>query len=155
MTLKLERLIDTGHETVGILYNRNHIEGTDEFLCFTLEDEKRTQKIYAETRIPAGTYKINLRTEGRMHLKYSGMFPKVHVGMLHLTDVPNFEFILIHTGNDEDDTAGCILVGSYPVEFEEGRFRIEKSTKAYEKIYHQIAKEISTGGNVFITIIDN
>ena len=75
--------------------------------------------------------------------------------MLQLNEVKNFTDILIHQGNTDDDTAGCILVGSYPEEYSEGRFKIVNSTKAYDKIYIPIATEIQNGGNVFITIIDN
>ena len=31
--------------------------------------------------------------------------------MLELQDVPNFKYILIHAGNTDEQTAGCILVG--------------------------------------------
>ena len=31
--------------------------------------------------------------------------------MLHITNVPNFEYILIHCGNTDEHTSGCLLVG--------------------------------------------
>ena len=31
--------------------------------------------------------------------------------MLHVLDVPGFEYILIHCGNTDEHTAGCLLVG--------------------------------------------
>ena len=33
------------------------------------------------------------------------------MGMLHVLDVPNFKYILIHCGNTDEDTAGCLLLG--------------------------------------------
>ena len=81
------------------------------FLCYTLEDEHREDKIMSETRIPAGTYKLKFRNEGGFHNKYSKRFSSIHKGMLEVCDVPNFKYILIHCGNDDSHTAGCLLLG--------------------------------------------
>ena len=35
----------------------------------------------------------------------------MHKGMLWVRDVPGFEYILIHTGNTDEHTAGCLIVG--------------------------------------------
>ena len=63
--------------------------------------------------MPAGTYKIELRKEGGggFHNKYKKKYGSLHKGMLHVTNVPNFEYILIHTGNSDEHTAGCLLLG--------------------------------------------
>ena len=42
--------------------------------------KKENEKVYGETRIPAGTYKLKLRTEGGYHQKYSKRFPDIHRG---------------------------------------------------------------------------
>ncbi len=31
--------------------------------------------------------------------------------MLHIQDVPGFTYILIHTGNTDEHTSGCLIVG--------------------------------------------
>jgi len=80
--------------TIGELY----VDGT--FLCYTLEDEIREVKVPNETAIPAGLYNIRI-----------GFSPKFQEFMPFIDDVPGFEYIRIHTGNDDDDTSGCILVG--------------------------------------------
>lgn len=112
MNLTLNRIFNGLDYTIGKLY----IDG--QYFCDTLEDPVRTlpaccpntsegipcacpEKVYARTAIPAGTYKISLR--------YSPRFKRV-LPLLH--DVPHFQGVLIHSGNDADDTAGCILVGS-------------------------------------------
>ena len=87
MKLEVLRFSSQSESTLGILFN---ITNGREFLCFTLEDEFRTQKVYGETRIPAGTYEIELRTIGRFHERYLKKFPEMHIGMLWIRNVPNF-----------------------------------------------------------------
>jgi len=137
MKLELLRISSQKDSTNGILFDIT--DGRD-FLCYTLEDEARDSKIYQETRIPAGTYNITLRTEGGFHQRYSKKFPDIHQGMLWLIDVPGFEYILIHIGNTDEDTAGCILVadGQWENISRKDGF-IPSSTTAYKRIYPKIA----------------
>jgi hypothetical protein len=121
----------------------------DRFACFSLEDQRQEVKVPGETRIPAGTFGITLRTEGGMHPKYSSRFPE-HRGMLWLRDVPGFEYIYIHVGVDDDDTAGCILVGDTA----HARGTLETSTVAYRRIYGQISNAILAGEPVTIEVKD-
>lgn len=122
------------------------------FVCFGLEDEFRLHKVAGETRIPAGTYSVKLRTEGGFHQRYSKRFPAFHKGMLWLTNVPNFEHVLIHIGNTDDDTAGCLLVGegaktSYGLS-------VTHSALAYEKLYRQVVQS-ARNESLVINIIDH
>ena len=64
-----------------------------------------------ETCIPEGTYDIKFRKTGGFHAKYSERYKNAHYGMLHIQDVPNFTYILIHTGNTDEHTSGCLIVG--------------------------------------------
>ena len=128
-----------------------------QFYGYTLEDEYRTKKEYGETRIPDGTYEVKLRTEGGFHQRYTEKFKQFtdfHKGMLELQDVPNFKYVLIHIGNDEDDTAGCILVGNTANNnlIEGKRGFIGDSKSAYMEIYPIIRDELLEGNKVFITI---
>jgi hypothetical protein len=85
-----------GKATIGKLYV------DDEFECDTLEDlERFGPKIPGQTAIPTGLYKVALR--------YSPHFKRIVPWIL---DVPQFDYILIHPGNDADDTKGCLLVGT-------------------------------------------
>ena len=47
-----------------------------------------------------------------------------------LMNVPGFDGVLIHTGNDEDDSYGCIIVGYNKV-----KGKVIESRKAFEKLY--------------------
>ena len=107
MNLLLSRQETCERGTVGRLY------ADGEFLCWTLENPKHKKKIWGDTRIPAGVYNIKLRTAGKFHRRYKKRFPDIHKGMLHLQDVPNFKYILIHCGNSKKDTHGCILTGDH------------------------------------------
>ncbi|HEX5045700.1 MAG TPA: DUF5675 family protein [Gammaproteobacteria bacterium] len=123
------------------------------FACFGLEDEFREKKVAKETRIPAGRYSIELQTEGTLHQKYSQRFADIHRGMLHLLDVPNFTGIMIHVGNTDKDTEGCLLVGSEAVT-EPGRMSVTQSVAAYRRLY-QIVVDAAAAGDLTIEILDN
>jgi hypothetical protein len=123
-----------------------------EFQCFTIEDEVRTAKVYGETAIPLGRYKVELRTEGGFHQRYLKKYGSdFHKGMLWIKDVANFEYILIHIGNDDDDTAGCLLVGMTQNADDQGF--LGSSGIAYKKIYPIIRDAILRGEEVYINYI--
>ena len=115
MKLTLNRKFKGQTYTIGDL----SIDG--KFFCNTIEDAVRElpatcpdtprgrsctckEKVYAKTAIPAGTYKVTLQ--------YS---PRYKKKMPYLHDVPHFLGILIHSGNTEVDSAGCIIVGKNTV----------------------------------------
>lgn len=138
MTLyKLVRYSDTVEDTAGLL-----LRGTD-FMCHTLEDESRVVKVSGETRIPAGTYRLDLREAGRLHKIYAEKY-SFHQGMIWLRAVPNFTFIYLHTGSNDSHTAGCILVGDQPRTnfLTPGDDNLFLSRQAYRRIYPQIVAEI-------------
>ena len=161
MELEVIRISGGTDSTNGILLELDrlapnpHGEGfrcKRKFLAYTLEDEHRDEKKYGETRIPNGTYKLGLRKEGGYHSKYSKRFSDFHIGMLHVLDVPGFEYILIHCGNTDEHTAGCLLVGDSQEnnQITKDGF-IGKSTQAYRRIYPRIAEAIDCGEKVTIT----
>ena len=152
MELEVIRFSSGTDSTNGILLEVDKQTCERKFLASTLEDEQRDKKIYGETRIPNGTYKLGLRKEGGYHARYSKRFSDFHIGMLHVLDVPGFEYILIHCGNTDEHTAGCLLVGDSQEnnQITKDGF-IGKSTQAYKRIYPRIAEAIDCGENVTIT----
>ena len=105
MKLVREQFKDT--QTVGKLY----LNGV--YFCDTLEDKNRDlnkngifdgteKKVYSETCIPFGQYKVIINQSSR----FKRLMPR-------LLNVPHFDGILIHNGVTEKNSAGCILVGSY------------------------------------------
>ncbi|MCW3808136.1 DUF5675 family protein [Plebeiibacterium marinum] len=148
MELTVLRYSSGRESTLGLLF----LEGV--FACYTLEDEQREIKVSGETRIPAGRYQVRLRKEGSHHQRYAQKFPGMHKGMLHVTNVPGFKWILLHIGNDDDDTAGCLLVGDTSITNINQEGRINNSTIAYKRIYPIIANELVVGEEVWITYMD-
>jgi hypothetical protein len=148
--LRLLRFSSGNDSTLGILMR---VDFFWKFLCFTLEDEFRTMKKSGETRIPSGAYQLKLRQHGGFHGRYTSKFPEMHHGMIEIMDVPGFTDVLIHIGNNDDDTEGCILVGdiAYQNITEEGR--VLASTSAYERVYPALAEAILKE-DVWIDIID-
>ena len=121
------------------------------FEAFTLEDEVRDVKVHSETAIPLGEYEIKLRTEGGFHSKYTARYGAMHKGMLWLQDVPNFKWILIHTGNQDSHTAGCLLIGETQQDLDKGKDGfIGGSGDAYKKMYPKVADALLAGEKVTI-----
>lgn len=139
MELNLTRTVRTDKFTEGKL-SIDHA-----FFCDTIEDKDRDanrdgdlndpgeQKVYGETAIPAGRYKVILNMSNR--------FKKI---MPLLLDVPGFTGIRIHAGNTATDSHGCILVG-----VKAGPGYIAQSRKTWERLMPilQSAKD-----DIYITI---
>ena len=107
LDMKLVRTKFKDTQTVGKLY----LNGV--YFCDTLEDKNRDlnkngifdggeKKVYAQTCIPFGQYKVIINQSPR----FKRLMPR-------LLNVPHFDGILIHNGVTEKNSAGCILVGSY------------------------------------------
>lgn len=123
------------------------------FVCFGLEDEFREDKVVDETRVPAGRYQIGVRQTGGFHTRYQTKFADIHRGMLHVRDVPGFEHILIHVGNTDTDTAGCLLVGTGAVT-QPGDMSVQASKRAYKRLYPLVI-DAAAAGDLEIDFIDS
>lgn len=136
MDLTLKRKFKGPDYTIGDL----SING--KFFCNTIEDTVRAlpatcpetprgrsctckEKVYAKTAIPAGKYKITLEHSPRFKRR-----------MPYLHDVPHFLGILIHAGNTEADSAGCIIVGENTV-----KGKVLNSRTTFQKLYALLEKE--------------
>ena len=102
--LKLIRRWRKKDYTIGELY----LNG--KYFSNTLEDPVRDYskdgyKVYGDTAIPYGTYKVVLDWSPKFSKRYGNR------NVPRLLNVPDFEGILIHSGNTNKDTSGCILVG--------------------------------------------
>jgi hypothetical protein len=131
MKINLRRFLFESETSIGML----HVN--DIFECFTLEDLPRTVKIKGETCIPLGVYRVIVQNS-----------PKFGRLMPYLVDVPNFTGIMIHSGNDKEDTHGCILVGQKIASPE----RIENSKIAFDALFVKIQKAFESNEDIFISV---
>ena len=152
MKLEVLRISSDVDSSSGLVFD---ITDERKFLCYSLEDEYRNDKVMHETRVPAGTYQIQLRKVGGFNARYAKKYGDFHKGMLHVQDVPGFEYILIHTGNTDEHTSGCLIVGDSQENNQllKNGF-IGKSVQAYKRIYTPIATALENGEEVTITYVD-
>jgi|TARA_B110000503_G_C7014034_1_gene356944 hypothetical protein len=138
MKLELKRFSGQKDSTLGLLF----LDGL--FACFTLEDEYRDIKVKGETRIPAGTYKVEKRkVDSGLTQKYKDKYSWFDYHFM-LQDVPNFNYVYIHVGNDDDHTDGCLLVGDGVLSnLSTENNNLNTSAQAYERIYKQMSKSSS------------
>lgn len=146
--------------TVKLIANRStysisklYIDGV--YFCDVLEDTQRgltqydsietikSKKIYGDTAIPRGTYKITMdvvssKFKSRSWAKpYGGKIPR-------LIDVPGYEGVLIHPGNTSSDTLGCILVGNNNI--------VGKVTNSVNTFHALMKKLLSDKDDITITL---
>lgn len=132
MKVELVRIFTCSTYTIGKLY----VDG--EWVCDTLEDtdrgldqsmtveEIRKRKVYRQTAIPTGTYKITMDIPSPKFAQYP-FYRKLCKGYLpRLLKVKGFDGILMHCGSTADNSAGCILIGLNTI-----KGRLTNSQKTY------------------------
>lgn len=138
MKLVLKRINNQNNYCEGKLY----IDGT--YQCDVIEDTDRgltnemsiteiqSKKVYGETAIPKGTYQITLdvvspKFKDRSWATFcEGKLPR-------LLDVPGFEGVLIHVGNEASNSLGCLLVGQ---KTKDGW--VSNSTQTFKDLYYKL-----------------
>lgn len=105
--LELKRDTYTLQSTVGKMY----LDG--EYVGHTLEDVSRGEniKIFGETAIPTGTYRVALSMSGRFQRVMPMIFTEDN-GYELINKGISFKGIRIHGGNDAKDSHGCILLAA-------------------------------------------
>lgn len=140
---------------------------------FTVEDEVRQVKVMHETAIPYGTYDIGLHAspkfseafywseEGQVliHKPFSKAFLnhkfsretfkkykdwKPHF-LFEVKSVANFRYVLLHWGNTDLDSSGCIILGR-SLGVLNGREAVLYSKAYYLEVYPKIMAGFKEGG---------
>ena len=152
MELRLKRIALRDTYTIGKLYVDYH------YFCDTLEDKVRDynkdgdlndpneQKVYGKTAIPYGRYEITMKVQSPKYSQRAsydwckGYLPR-------LLNVPHFDGILIHSGNDETHSHGCLLVGENKV-----KGKVINSMETLKRLYRILKSASDSGEKIWITI---
>ena len=152
MELTLERKWRKDGYSIGRLY----VNG--KYFCNTIEDRDRElyqgmavetildKKVYCETAIPYGRYRITLKVQSpkysmkKQYKRCNGYLPR-------LLNVPGYEGVLIHIGNYAKDSCGCILVGENTK-----KGAVLNSTTWFWKLYDIMKQADKKGEEIWITI---
>ena len=142
----------------GPLYSIGKMYVNDTYLCDTLEDKDRgltsqmsleeikAKKVYGETAIPTGVYKLNMNTvspkfkDRSWAIPYKGILPR-------LEKVLGYEGVLIHVGNKAEDTLGCILVGENKI-----KGQVINSTATFHELMTVLLKASKANEVIELTI---
>lgn len=150
MEILVKRIAKKSKYTIGKVY----VDG--KYICDSIEDKDRglTQdtplsdikkiKISKETAIPIGTYRVVMGVQSPTFVKKSYYKNFCNGYLPRLLNVPGFEGILIHRGEDQNSSAGCIIVGYNTIVG-----KVTNSQKAFEHLY-KLLKEAKD--KIYITI---
>jgi len=154
--LKVKRNEFNPDWTLGELYINGVKDG------YTVEDEIRLEKVKGESAIPYGIYPLGLRQSPKfstsflysdinnilIEAKDKSKYPNIkdfrNHDLIWIKNVPGFEYILLHWGNTDDDTEGCLIVGARQgfVGTQKGVLQSRTYYKSlYPKIYKLIKQE--------------
>ena len=136
MLLQLSRTKFGPKATLGNLY----VDGQAE--CVTLEDRARPDgvKVQDETCIQPGQYNVIINISQRFQKE-----------MMRLENVPMFTGILIHSGNTDVDTKGCILVGQEVLNDDD----IHGGSVALPILFKKVKDALDSGDKVSISITND
>ncbi|EDB2812015.1 hypothetical protein F9S17_04205 [Campylobacter jejuni] len=83
------------------------------FECFSLEEDKEGLESGKDLRIPTGVYNLKRHSPSRFENTLRSITKKDDDTMINVynDEVPSSRAILIHWGNTDKDTEGCILLG--------------------------------------------
>ncbi|EOU4990366.1 DUF5675 family protein [Campylobacter coli] len=82
------------------------------FECFSLEEDKEGLESGKDLRIPEGNYNLRRHTPSRFENTLRSITKKDDTMInVYNDEVPSSRAILIHWGNTDKDTQGCILLG--------------------------------------------
>ena len=126
----------------------NCLEDADRGLDNSMsEDMIRTLKKPSITAIPRGTYEITLDVVSPKYSKVQFYKDVCNGKVPRLKDVKGFDGILIHAGNTDKDSSGCLLVGQNKV-----KGQVVNSKETFKQLYNLLQDEKSRGEKIVIKI---
>lgn len=154
MELVVNRKYKKQSYTIGELYVdgkffSNTLEDADRGLDDSMSIAKiRELKKPSITAIPKGTYEITLDVISPRFCTNS-FYKQVCNGKLpRLLNVKGFEGILIHAGNTDKDTSGCLLVG-----VNKAKGQVINSRETFKELYKLLKDKHDKGEKITIKIL--
>lgn len=153
MKLVIDRKYKKQSYTISNLY----IDG--KWFCNCLEDADRgldnsmsegmirTLKKPSITAIPRGTYEITLDVVSPKYSKVQFYKDVCNGKVPRLKNVKGFDGILIHAGNTDKDSSGCLLVGQNKV-----KGQVVNSKETFKQLYNLLQDGKSKGEKIIIKI---
>ena len=155
--MKMELLIDRKWKkqsyTISNLYIdgkwfSNVLEDTDRNLDDSMsEDMIKSLKIPSITAIPRGTYEITLDVVSPKYSKIQFYKDVCNGKVPRLKNVKGFDGILIHSGNTDKDSSGCLLVGHNKV-----KGQVINSKETFKQLYQLLQDRKNKGEKITIKI---
>lgn len=153
MKITLKRIFTNKQYTIGHLY----VDGT--WVCDVIEDadrglkdsmtldEIKSRKIKDRTAIPQGNYKVTMNVISPRFSKKTYYKDFCGGRLPRLVGVKGFDGVLIHIGNTDKDSSGCLLVGYNKV-----KGKVVDSKLAFEKLYKMLDSANRNGEKIEIKI---
>ena len=153
----MELLIDRKWKKQSYTISNLYING--EWFCNCLEDADRgldnsmsedmirTLKKPSITAIPRGTYEITLDVVSPKYSKVQFYKDVCNGKVPRLKNVKGFDGILIHAGNTDKDSSGCLLVGQNKV-----KGQVVNSKETFKQLYKLLQDGKSRGEKIIIKI---
>ena len=152
MKLKLDRKYKKDAYTIGVFYVNGIrfsecLEDPDRGLNSGMSlEEIKSKKVYGQTAIPTGIYKIALTHSPKFASrawakKYGGQVPQI-------MGVKGFDGVRIHPFNTAEECLGCIAVGDNK---EKGKV-LNATKRFYELMDKYIMPAVSRGEGITLTI---
>lgn len=143
------------------VYCIDNVYVNGKYICDAIEDkdygwDKNTplstiQSIKAKnpskTAIPKGKYQVTLDIVSPKYGKVTYYKNLCGGKVPRLLNVPGFDGILIHKGNTEKDSAGCIIVGYNTI-----KGMVTNSWKAFESLYKLFSEARVKGETIWLYV---
>lgn len=141
-------------------YTISNLTIDGKWFCNVLEDKDRglssnmpvsTIKMLKKasiTAIPSGTYEITLDVVSPKYSKVPFYKELCNGKMPRLLDVKGFEGILIHAGNTDKDSEGCLLVGHNKV-----KGQVINSRDTFKSLFKLLKERKQRGEKITIKIL--
>lgn len=154
MNFTLLRYSKANNSSQSLLFVRNSIsDGQPLFFSHVIEDDDTGAK--GDKRIPSGTYTLKIHaSETPKTLIFRKAWPWFTF-FIEVVGIPGFDLVFVHSGNDQKDTEGCLLLndvmGNNSIQVEkEGSLSNQACKRFYDLVYPMLEK----GEKITITVKD-